>query len=380
MALRKNVRWLLVAVVVAMVAGLPGPAGADHNDEDREAEFTVMTRNLYFGADLEPVVTATNPDEFQQALLGAFFQALGDVPLGGVDPGSNPWARMAAVAAEIEESGADLVGLQEAAVWTVNGVEVANFVDLIIAELADRGLQYEAVVSQTGFQFAAEIDLPSPPFPPNTALSAGLAISDVILARTDLGSGLKLSNPQSGNYENFFVFDTPFGALPFLRQWVSIDVKVPEVGKKFRFVSTHLEAVSPLVRAQQATELVTSPTSPLNTGRRQVVLVGDFNAEVGVTPFGIIDAADIFLGSGFADAWLEEGEGPGFTFGHDASLADPTDVLDDSRIDYVMWRGDGLEAEEVAVVDTLLDPGPLPRPLWPSDHGGVVAEFEIDDD
>jgi endonuclease/exonuclease/phosphatase family metal-dependent hydrolase len=362
MAATKRVRWLLVAVVLAMVAGLPGPAGA--KEKGRDHPITVMTRNLYFGADLEPVITAENSEDFQAALVGAFIQALGDVPAGGTDPGSNPWARMAAVAAEIEETGAVLVGLQEAAVWTVNGHPIVDFTDLIIAELAARGLRYEAVVAQTGFEFEDEL-LPG--------LSAGLAISDVILARTDLGSKFyKLSKPRSGHYGNVHVFETPVGDLPFLRQWVSIDVKV-KGGKKFRFVSTHLEAVNPVVRAQQALELVTSPTSPLNTTKKPVVLVGDFNSEVGVEPFGITDAADIFLGSGFSDAWSGEG---GFTFGHDADLADPTDGLDDSRIDYVMFRGK-VASETVAVVDSDLDPGPLVRPLWPSDHGGVVATLAL---
>ena len=371
MALRKTVRWLVVAVVVLMVAGLPGPAGARarNKTDGPKHPITVMTRNLYFGADLTPVVTAGTPEEFEAALLGAFLQALGDVAIGGADPGSNPWARMEAVAAEIEETGAVLVGLQEAAVWTVNGVEVADFVDLIIAGLADRGLRYEVVAAQTGFEFEASVA---------PGLSAGLAISDVILARTDLGRRFyKLSNPQSGHYDNFFVFEgTPVGDLPFLRQWVSIDVKVRGGGKKFRFVSTHLEAVSPVVRAQQAAELVKSPTSPLNTTRRPVVLVGDFNSEVGVMPFGITDAADIFLRRGFSDTWSDVGAGDGFTFGHDADLANPAEVLDESRIDYVMFRGK-VAAATVAVVDTLLDPTPLPRPLWPSDHGGVVATLAL---
>ena len=68
--------------------------------------------------------------------------------------------------------------------------------------------------------------------------------------------------------------------------------------------------------------------------------------------------------------------GDGFTFGHDADLANPAEVLDESRIDYVMFRGK-VAAATAAVVDTLLDPTPLQRPLWPSDHGGVVATLAL---
>lgn len=359
---KRRVGWLVIPVALMLLAVTAGSAGAGGEGDGSDREVTVMSRNLYFGADLAPVVGAETLEEFEVALQVAFFQALGD--LGATSPGSNPWARMDAVAGEIEASNSVLVGLQETAVWTVNGVVVADFAQLILDALDARGLQYEVVASQPGFQFSAPVG----------SMTAGLEISDVILARTDLPtSQLKLSNPQGGNYEEFFSLPTPLGAVPFPRQWVSIDAKVR--GKSFRFVSTHLESVNPFTRAAQAAELVGSPTSPLNTTTGTIVLVGDLNAEVGVEPFpGLTDAADIVLAAGFADAWLVAGSGPGFTFGHDANLAVPGDGLDESRIDFVMYRG-ATVAEAVAVVDTAL---PLvPRPLWPSDHGGVVATLEF---
>jgi endonuclease/exonuclease/phosphatase family metal-dependent hydrolase len=315
-----------------------------------------MTRNLYFGADLEPVLGATTPEDFLAALLGAFAQA----------QGSNFPLRMDAVAGEIADSGAVLVGMQEVATWSVDGVVVADFTELVIQGLADRGLRYEAVAVAPGFQFAAPI--------PGVG-TAGLAISDVILARTDLSpSELKLRNAQTGNYVAQVVLSTPLGQLPFPRQWAAIDAKVR--GKQFRFVSTHLESLDqgPYagIRQAQADELLTSPTSPLNTTRQPVVLVGDFNSEV--TDAG--DAVDLFLSAGFTDAWAAAGTGPGYTFGHDPDLAEPSDGLDDSRIDFVTVRGTPV-VEGVSVVDTSLDPSPADRPLWPSDHGGLVATLEL---
>lgn len=103
-----------------------------------------------------------------------------------------------------------------------------------------------------------------------------------------------------------------------------------------------------------------------------MVLVGDFNSEV--TDAG--DAVDLFLSAGFTDAWATAGTGPDYTFAHDPDLAVPADVLDDSRIDFVTVRG-GPVVEAVSVVDTSLVPSGADRPLWPSDHGGVVATVEL---
>jgi endonuclease/exonuclease/phosphatase family metal-dependent hydrolase len=359
---RRRTRWLAFSVVLALLAAMNGTASAGDRGVGPDREVTVMTRNLYFGADLEPVLTAGDETAFNNALLAALVQALG-VP-GTPDLGSNPWARMGAVAAEIEATGAVLVGLQETAIWTVDGVVVADFAQLIVDGLQARGLEYQVVASHPGFQFGATIG----------GLSASLGISDVIIARTDLPtSQLKLSNPQGANYAAVLPLPLPTGdILPFRRQWVSVDAKVR--GKEFRFVSTHLESVNPFTRAAQATELVSSPASPLNTTDDPVVLVGDLNSEVGVQPFtGFTDAADIVLDAGFTDAWAVAGSGPGFTFGHDADLADVNDDLDDSRIDYVMYRGETV-AEAAFVVDTDLG---LDRPRWPSDHGGVVATMEL---
>lgn len=352
---RNWLRWLVAALTIALLAVLAGPATAGNQGRGPDREVPVMTRNLYFGADLEPVLEAP-PEGFAEALQAAFAQAVR----------SNFPLRMDAVADEIAESGAWLVGMQEVATWTVDGAVVADFTELIIQGLADRGLRYEAVAAAPGFQFAADI--------PEIG-TAGLAIADVILARTDLSpSKLKLSNPQTGNYAAQVFLPTPLGLLPFPRQWASIDAKVR--GKQFRFVSTHLESVDEApfasVRPLQAAELLASPTSPLNTTRHPVVLVGDFNSEV--TDPG--DAAHQFLAAGFADAWAVAGTGSGYTFGHDPDLADLTDVLDDSRIDFVMVRG-GPQVEAASVVDTMLAPTFDDRPLWPSDHGGVAAEVEL---
>ncbi len=340
---------LLTAVLAAPLAA-PATAAPQGNGRGPDRPLTVMTRNLYFGADLTAVVTAQTPQDFQTALQAAFVQA----------QGSRFDLRMDAVAGEIADTGAVLVGLQETATWSLDGQVVADFTDLIVDGLAARGLTYEALSVAPGFAFAAPI--------PDIGL-AGLAIADVVLARTDLSpSQLQLSNPQQGSYAQFVTLPSPLGDLPFPRQWASIDAKVR--GKQVRFVTTHLESLDVFgpVRQAQATELLTSASSPLNTTTMPVVLVGDLNSVVGAEG----DAIDQVLDAGFTDAWAVAGSGPGLTFGHDADLGDPADGLDDVRIDYVTVR-DGPVVRSAQVTDASIDPSPASRPLWPSDHGGVVA-------
>src|SRR5687767_1396805 len=70
-------------------------------------EITVMTRNLYFGADLGPLLQAGNVP----ALIGATTVAYGQVVA------SDPAARIARIADEITAAQPHIVGLQEAVLW-----------------------------------------------------------------------------------------------------------------------------------------------------------------------------------------------------------------------------------------------------------------------
>jgi hypothetical protein len=82
----------------------------------------------------------------------------------------------------------------------------------------------------------------------------------------------KVSNPESHNFSATLVIPSaiPGAELPGpLRGWSAVDVKVR--GKTVRFVNTHLEAFSVVVRNQQARELATA----LAGSAPPVVLVGD---------------------------------------------------------------------------------------------------------
>src|SRR4051812_11871646 len=91
-------------IVACALLSLAVPAAAS---ADSSRDVKVMTRNLYLGADLIPLASAQNRDEFEQAAAQRFQTVLkNDFP-----------TRAKGIAAEIAKNKPDLVGVQEAAVW-----------------------------------------------------------------------------------------------------------------------------------------------------------------------------------------------------------------------------------------------------------------------
>src|SRR4051794_41270666 len=111
------IRRLLPMAAVASVLALllPGAAVAKpegHSDHGKGKVVSVMTRNLYLGADLAPAIGAPN--------LEAFVAANGQI-LREVTANDFP-VRAQGLANEILEKRPDLVGLQEVALWRTGPV------------------------------------------------------------------------------------------------------------------------------------------------------------------------------------------------------------------------------------------------------------------
>src|ERR1051325_11542242 len=301
----------LLAVPVAR-AEQPHPFAADR-------QVTVNTQNLYLGTDLNPIFGAPS--------LPALFAAVG---AGWAQVQSNDFpARAQAIADEIAASNPDLVGLQEATLYrtdvppdgpaTPAETVAYDFIQLLQDALAQRGLSYERVGTFDG----TDVELPAglPPL-----LDVRFTDRVTLLARSDERTAdLKLSNPQSGTYPTALTINTVAGPITAPRGWVSVDVKIR--GKSFRFITTHLEAFSPLVRNPQAAELLAGPAAT----DLPVVAVGDFNSGPGGDP----TAYGILLNGGFSDAWPD---GDGLTCCHATDLHNPSPVLT-KRIDLVLTRG-----------------------------------------
>jgi endonuclease/exonuclease/phosphatase family metal-dependent hydrolase len=305
-----------------------------------------MTYNLNNGSDLIPLLTATTP----QAIPGAVSQVLAEVQASDIPD------RAVALAHVIAKAHPDLVSVQEASVWSVNGVTRYDVLGSLMADLAKDGQHYAVVAKANAFGGV---------LPDAQGEYVGLQDQNAILARTDLPANqFQVSNAQSGFYAASFVLN--IGGLPVgqaLDSWVSVDVTVR--GHQFRFLDTHLDSISPLINEAQANELVALVAqSPL-----PVIVAGDFNAEA--SGAGSPTYSDLVHG-GLSDAWSQvHPNQPGYTWGQ-ADTASP-DLQLNQRIDLILYHGP-------VTVDKTRLVGNRPSKstgLFPSDHLGVISTIDL---
>ena len=368
---------LLASVLALGTALVPGasaqtsPPGAGPGTPARTA--TVMTRNLYLGAELTPMLLALASGN-QTAILTAATQTWAAVQA------TRPAERMGAIADEIVAADADAVGLQEVTTWTTyaynplngttsNPTVAYDFLDLLLDALAERGADYREVAGATAHNFISPPIpyLTSPTAPPTRAVS--LADRDVIIVRDDVAT----TNARTGTYQNIISFPIGGAQLPVARGWGSADLTVGKA--RFRFVNSHLEAFGvpgidgEQVRVAQVGELLAAQAAlATQLGSLPMVYVGDYNSDAPDAP-----AYRRLLAGVGADAWPRTHPGdPGFTCCLGATLTDPDNPLT-SRIDLVLHSPDVKAARAQIVGD---DPADMTASgLWPSDHAGVVARL-----
>ena len=191
------------------------------------------------------------------------------------------------VAAEVERSGAEIVGLQEVdRHWS----ERSAFVD-----------QAQWLAGRLGMNVAygANLDL-DPPAAGRPRRQYGTAIltsHPIVYSRNTL-----LPRPENGEQRGL------------LEAAVDVD------GVRVRVADTHLQHTSAAERRAQ-TERIAALLRPVRT---PIVLMGDLNAQPGTPELAPLSPR-------FADAWTRGGTGDGFTYPAEAP---------DARIDYVLTTAD----------------------------------------
>jgi endonuclease/exonuclease/phosphatase family metal-dependent hydrolase len=345
----------------------------------------VMTRNIYLGADLGPVIGAGNLEQVVTAAGVIFRQVLdNEFP-----------TRAEGLADEILRTKPDLVGLQEVAHWQATPITPAgtpltlDYLSLLLAELNEgkgkngKGKpRYRVIVVQNEFGTTVPADVngienDGPPAPEleDAEVQGSLQMRDVILARN--GAGVRTWNESGGNFENLLELPVGGQIVPVLRGWTATDAKV-RGSHSFRFVNTHLEAFHPIIRLEQAEELV-APGGPA-VSSRPVVLLGDLNSDddtVGC-PEPPLECPDRFayealLAAGMVNrstddplscclnsAFLEVGKG--------GSVADF-----DHQVDHILTRN-----PDVVKLQSSLVTGLQPvNNFWNSDHAGVFSALRF---
>lgn len=319
---------------------------------------TVMTYNVYLGADVSPLLGASTESELQMAVAAIWAQVqASNIPL-----------RASRIAGNIKSLEPDLVGLQEVAQWSTgpspDSTKVQyDFLQLILADLADDGAHYVPVVVHDN------LDATAPTLVGNTPLFVRFVDRDVLLARSDLpAADLKLSDLQAHSFSTLLTFMSPlFGEFTVPRGWISADVKVR--GKTFRFITTHLETFNSSVNVAQGQELLDGPAKT----SMPVVMAGDFNSSAN-GGFDVTDTYPNIIDTGFQDAWAEINPNlAGDTCCQAADLSNSSSDLFE-RIDLIFTNG-GVGASSAQLVgDQPIDSG---VPYWASDHAGVVATLKL---
>ena len=345
---------LILAIGIVCLASLPGYA------DNRDRELNVVTYNMYHGTDFSEIFAAQS----QLELLSEAAEAYADVVSG------NPNERIDEIANQIASNSPALVGLQEVALWQTGAFNDPapattvsyDFLEMLLAELAERGSRYQVVAVQTNLE--AELPAAGP------GVFADVRFTDrvVIIARSDLQtSQLKLENSQAQPFSNLLTVPTLIGPVTVERGWTAVDVKMR--GKTFRFVNAHLESFVPFYNYLQGAELLAGPA---NTSL-PVILVGDLNSDA--------EAAEptyqLLLSGGLLDAWeLANPSDPGYTWA--LFIESPAVFTTPSqRLDLILKRGEiNVINAEVIGEDPVGDV--TASGLRPSDHAGVTAALILE--
>ena len=364
--------------------------------------LTVMTYNVYIGADVLPLLGITNLLEVPKLVGEIYEKAIAsDFP-----------ARAKGIAKSIKAHQPHLIGLQEISLLRtqtpgdrIAGGEVPaeevvlDFLEILMDALKAEGLSYQVAVQ------VENIDVEMPMFTDAGGIvDVRLTDYDVILARSDV----EIANPMNANYANALTIDML--GLAVKRGYAAVDATVS--GTTYRVVNTHLEAFEEsrtmaTVRVGQTEELVES----LRDETLPIILLGDFNtvAYEGagyqlLTSAGYLDVWDrglleiyhccLIAGDPACDACaaenakankinskliaMREGNQAGKTCCQDEDLLNEVSDLS-VRIDQIFVRNMDLSSTTILSFTVGDKPSDrLPSGLWPSDHAGVVAQFTFE--
>jgi endonuclease/exonuclease/phosphatase family metal-dependent hydrolase len=323
------------------------------------SSLTLMTWNIYQGADLSPLFNASTPSQFVTAVGSAYNRV----------QATNFVERADSIADEIQKTRPDLIGLQEVILLRTqipsDGLATPatnislDYLKILIDTLAERGLIYEPVVVQNG------TDIEVPGLISTGLVDIRLTDRDIILARAD-NKDFTLSNTNGAQFAAKLPLTTLFGPISIPHSWVSVDVTFDK-GDKVRIVSTHLEPLSAIIQGLQADELLNGPG---NT-HLPVVFMGDFNSNADGTGTPTYSK---LIDAGFIDAWTVKAKGTGFTCCQSEDLLNKDSFLTE-RTDLVMFRGD-FKVKDIKVVGNSQNDRTISG-LWPSDHAGIVATLKL---
>lgn len=151
------------------------------------------------------------------------------------------------------------------------------------------------------------------------------------------------------------------------RGWTSVDARV-RGSAAFHFVNVHLEMMHPLIRAQQAGDLVASGGPA--TGALPVVLVGDLNSDDDTVPAADQQAYRVLTGAGLVERTTGE---PSCCIDSSYDLTTGTAAEFNRQIDHIMTDA----PDVVQLVDSRVTGRVMVNGYWDSDHAGLFSALHI---
>jgi endonuclease/exonuclease/phosphatase family metal-dependent hydrolase len=336
-------------------AGVRTPSqGEDESTAEAMTDpLHVVTYNLDAGSDLVPLAAASSPAD----LPAAVSRVWADVRA------SNIPERALTLAREIAQADPDVAAIQEAALWTVNGLPRFDFLGLLRQDLRARGRPFLVAAGEA-------VDV----FRLTDAAGEQIGYQDrtVILVNAGMASrGFRVAAPTGGTFASHRTIQLggPGGmTLSLPGTWASARiVNTQNPDHTFQMVTVHLDDADPTVSDAQARQLVAGPAqTPL-----PIVVAGDFGAQ---GPF-LDSYAE--MGVSFYDTWRVDHPGAAglAATAADPSLRDPVRDLQEHRD--MIWIKTLLEVKHTHP----LGAGPsdrTPSGLLPSDHLGVEAGVILD--
>lgn len=378
--------------------------------------LTVMSRNLYLGADVGVAMNLI-PD------FSAAAQFMWDQVAA-----TDFTARAPKLAAEAISNSADVIGLQEATNWYCKKnlwskrVVVYNFTEEFLKATKKQGSEY--VLASKNGSTALNIGYSIPAIPYLTMVkdpdafqpifgsdsaACGFEIGDAIAIKKSLAS--KLINVGNSEYEKSYTIIPKLMSIYRGYTWIDLDFN----GKNVRIVSTHLESLwdkgvkpNSAIQAEQLIADLSHTSMPL-------IVMGDFNSDArdprpdaAVNPGGQPESSDVcapqvpqptistalsdcnpywkMRKAGFTDSGPDALNPVNYTWGMNALLTGPDAKRLKSakemgnkegftdRLDYIFLKNGAS-----VVTSKLIGNTPPQSGLWPSDHAGVVAEIELPD-
>lgn len=336
---------------------------------------TVLSQNIYVGADMDLLLEAQNPEDIPILAAQAFQTMLA----------TNFPERAEALAKEVFETRPHLIGLQEVSTIRTQfpsdaiggGIVPAedvvwNYLEIYQQALRNYGLSYKVI----GIIENIDVEVPMVSnTDPLEFTDIRLTDYDVVLARSDVFVKKVVAENYRANLE------IPDLDIQLQRGFIKCNIQID--GCDYVFVNTHLESADnggqpSVVQISQARELM----SMLFPVKVPVIIAGDFNSEAESGSSYQIVTNDYR----YIDVWKQNelfDNSLGYTFGHDADLRNSNQNFL-QRIDFVFVRSgkpkhkkSTLKYVEASVLgDEIGDR--TSSGLWPSDHGGVVATFQFD--